>query len=199
MQNWPYETPGIPDRFFQKDDSPLTRAEIRAVVISKLRLEKTQQLADIGSGTGSVAIEASRWLGAGQVFAIEPLPERVALIRENMRRFAAGRITVIQGAAPEALQSLPQLDRVFIGGGGRRLAAILDATADKLKPGGLLVMTAVTLETLQLAVERLAKPPLRDMEVLAFQIAQLQKLNGYHLFEPWHAIHVITATLGKEK
>ncbi len=198
MQNWPYETPGIPDRLFRKDASPLTRAEIRAVVLSKLRLAEKQLLLDIGSGTGSVAIEASRFLGGGQVFAVEPLPERVALIHENIQRFGATGITVIEGAAPEALRALPKVDRIFIGGGGRDLPAILDAVAGKLKADGLVVLTAVTLETLQIALARLAKPPFSDCEALAFQISQLKNLNGYHLFEPCHTIQVIAAALGKE-
>ena len=65
MNAWPYDTAGIPDRLFTKGNSPITREEIRAIIMDKLRLAKFHHFVDIGAGTGAVAIEAGRVLVGG--------------------------------------------------------------------------------------------------------------------------------------
>lgn len=199
MRIWPYDTPGIPDRLFSKGSSPITREEVRAVVIAKLRLVKHHYLVDIGSGTGAVAIEAARVLTQGQVWAVETLSDRVDLISENCNKFGMTNINVINGTAPQALDELPRIDRAFIGGSGNNLSAIIDQLIPKLNPEGRIVMTAVTLETLNLAVKIFSKPLFRDFEVLAVNLATLKNLQDLHLFQPEHTIHIIAANVGQER
>lgn len=49
--------------------------------------------------------------------------------------------------SPGGLFRLPDPDRVFIGGGGNALPELLAACMERLKPGGLIVASAVTLES----------------------------------------------------
>jgi hypothetical protein len=76
------------------------------------------------------------------VFAVE----RSADDAENIRRNAADAnvaIDVVVGDAPQALASLPDPDRVFVGGGG---PAVVEACWQRLRPGGTLVATFAVME-----------------------------------------------------
>lgn len=199
MKQWLADTPGIPDENFLKNDSPITKEEIRAVVIAKLRLQKTHRFLDVGAGTGSVTIEASRFLTKGLVYAVEALPPRVALIKENITRLKATRIQVIEGFAPQVMEGLPPMDRIFIGGSGGKLPEILAKCATLLAKDGRLVMTAVTLESLETALKILNQAPFVDFEAIALNVAHLKTLQGLHLFQPEHTVHVLAAAVEKER
>jgi len=62
-------------------------------------------------------------------------------------------LQVVEGAAPAALSRLPEPDAIFIGGGAAA-AGVLDAASRALRPGGRLVVNAVTLETEALLLAR---------------------------------------------
>jgi precorrin-6Y C5,15-methyltransferase (decarboxylating) len=100
---------------------------------------------DIGTGTGSVAIELA--LHAGRVYGVERQPEALALARENRERLCAWRLRLIPGEAPEALADLPAPDAVFVGGSGGRLREILEVV-HAANPKARVCVSAVTLESL---------------------------------------------------
>ena len=55
---WNYKTPGIPDEFFDRiDNVPITKEDIRSIIISKLRLKEGFTTLDIGCGSGSITAE----------------------------------------------------------------------------------------------------------------------------------------------
>lgn len=142
---WPL---GLPEEAFCHRQGLITKAEVRVVSLAKLRLHERAVLWDVGAGCGSVAIEAASLLSQGRVYAIERDPEQLALLTENRRRFAAGNVVVVAGAAPAALADLPEPDAVFVGGSGGALPAILRAAMARLRPGGRLVANLVGLEHL---------------------------------------------------
>jgi len=132
-------------------DGQITKREIRAVTLSSLAPRRGEALWDIGAGSGSVAIE---WLLADpslQAVAIERRPDRAARIRRNAAAFGVPGLEVIEGEAPEVLESLPSPDAIFIGGGAEET---LDAAGAVLRVGGRLVVNAVTLETEALLLAR---------------------------------------------
>lgn len=85
----------------------MTKEEVRAVSLSKLRLTEDAVVYDVGAGTGSVSVEAALLAWRGRVYAIERKEEGCALIRENCRRFGTQNVEVVEGSAPEALEALP--------------------------------------------------------------------------------------------
>ncbi len=143
---------GLPDAMFEHD-SQITKREIRALTLSSLAPCRGELLWDIGSGSGSVAIE---WMLADpslRAIAVERRPDRAARIRRNAAAFGVPGLEVVEGDAPAALERLPEPDAVFIGGGAKNA---LDAARAVLRAGGRLVVNAVTLETEGLLLARYA-------------------------------------------
>ncbi|MEW6593472.1 MAG: precorrin-6y C5,15-methyltransferase (decarboxylating) subunit CbiE [Thermodesulfobacteriota bacterium] len=121
----------------------ITKDEVRAATIHGLRLPAAGVLWDIGAGSGSVSIEAARLAPGLRVYAVERNESELDNIRANCRTFGVYNVTVVAGAAPEALQELPDPDRVFVGGSGGNLAAIIEHAARRLKEGGTIVVNGI--------------------------------------------------------
>jgi precorrin-6Y C5,15-methyltransferase (decarboxylating) len=137
---------GAPDDEFEHDRGVITKSEVRAVALAKLQLGAGQVLWDLGAGSGSIGIEAALFIGRGKIVAVEKNPRRVAQIKANARRFGVRNLRVVPAELPEGLARLPQPDRIFIGGGGRNLPAIVSTAARRLKPAGIVVINAVLLQ-----------------------------------------------------
>jgi precorrin-6Y C5,15-methyltransferase (decarboxylating) len=138
-------TPGLADDLFEHDGQ-ITKREVRAMTVAALAPKRGELLWDVGAGSGSVAIE---WMLADpslKAVAVERNAERTARIRRNAAAFGVPGLEVVEGAAPNALTGLAPPDAIFIGGGAS-VAGVLDAVIAALRPGGRLVVNAVTLET----------------------------------------------------
>ncbi len=145
----PIWTWGLPEAAYRHRDGMITKAEVRAIVLGKLRLPAAGVLWDIGAGSGSVAAEAARLAPALRVFAVERRADAVADLRRNLAGTAA---TIVPAAAPESLSGLPDPDRVFVGGGG---LGVLDATLSRLRPGGTVVATYTGIDRAAAGAARL--------------------------------------------
>ena len=113
----------------------MTKEEIRALSICKLHLQKDSVCYDIGSGTGSIAIEIAKRSGQIQVYAIEKKPLALELIQKNIEKFALPNIQVIAGEAPDCLKTEERSEyptHAFIGGSSGRLKEILDVLYKKI-------------------------------------------------------------------
>ena len=147
--------PGLPDHLFEHDGQ-ITKRDIRAITLSALAPCRGELLWDIGAGCGSVGIE---WMLADpslRAVAVEVRADRADRIRRNALALGVPELRLAVGGAPGALADLPVPDAVFIGGGasGR---GVLDAVIAGLRPGGRLVVNAVTLETEALLLQRHAR------------------------------------------
>jgi precorrin-6Y C5,15-methyltransferase (decarboxylating) len=138
---------GTPDEWFDHDRGLITKSEVRAVALAKLRLEEGQVFWDLGAGSGSVAVESSLFIGKGRIVAVEKDPRRVEQIKTNARRFRVRNLSVVQAVLPAGLARLPKPDRIFIGGGGRDLTAIVSEAVRRLKPDGIVVVNTVLLQS----------------------------------------------------
>jgi precorrin-6Y C5,15-methyltransferase (decarboxylating) len=148
-------TPGMANELFEHDGQ-ITKREIRAMTLSALAPRRGELLWDVGAGSGSVSIE---WMLAHpslSAVAIESDGERADRIRGNAIACGVPGLTIVKGAAPEALAGLRTPDAVFVGGGGSD-PGVLDAVIDALRPGGRLVANAVTLEMEALLLARQAR------------------------------------------
>lgn len=138
---------GLPANFYEKENNLITAEEVRAVILSKLRLPAWGVLWDVGAGSGSIGLEAAALRPGLSVYGLERQASRLELIRRNCRKLGCMNYACMLGEAPEALAALPAPDRVFLGGGGAALESILQTCFDALNPGGLLVASAVTTES----------------------------------------------------
>jgi precorrin-6B C5,15-methyltransferase / cobalt-precorrin-6B C5,C15-methyltransferase len=111
----------LPDPAFGHRDGMLTKAEVRALVLARLGPRIGDLVWDIGSGSGSVAVECAR-LGAATI-AVDRDLAACELVRRNAIGFGVP-VEVVRGTAPAVLAGLPAPDAVFVGGGG---IAVLDA------------------------------------------------------------------------
>ncbi|WMT91058.1 precorrin-6y C5,15-methyltransferase (decarboxylating) subunit CbiE [Pelagibacterium sp. H642] len=137
-------TPGVPDEWFDHDGQ-ITKREIRALTLSALAPRRGELLWDIGAGSGSVGIE---WMLADpslSAIAVEVDGTRLKRIAGNAAALGVPGLVLKQGKAPQVLEKLPPPDAIFVGGGGTD-DGVIDAAMEALKPGGRLVVNAVTLE-----------------------------------------------------
>lgn len=138
---------GLTEDDFNHSRGLITKDEVRAVTLHRLRLPANGIMWDIGAGSGSVAIEAARLQPDLTLYAVERREEELANITANIRRFGCFNLVPVAGSAPAAMAALPDPDAVFLGGSGGALVEIIDQAARRLKRGGRLVVNAVTAKT----------------------------------------------------
>ncbi|MBB3020728.1 precorrin-6Y C5,15-methyltransferase (decarboxylating) [Microvirga lupini] len=177
-------TSGLPDSWFE-NDGQLTKAEIRALTLAALAPKAGELLWDIGLGAGSVGIEWCLRHPRNRCIGIEERPERAERARRNALELGATALDVRIGQAPGALADLPAPDAIFIGGGASEPGVFESAWA-ALKPGGRLVVNAVTLETETLLGTLYARHG-GTMRRLA--LSRLEAVGGMH---GWRAAMPVT-------
>ncbi len=173
-------TSGLADYLFEHDGQ-ITKREIRAVTLSSLAPRRGELLWDIGAGSGAVAVE---WLLADPTFmraiAVERCADRAARIFRNAAAFGVPDLKVVEGAAPAALRGLPAPDAVFIGGGASE-PGVIDAAARALRPGGRIVINAVTLDSEALLLARHAA---LGGELIRIAVSRAAPLGGKTTWRP---------------
>ncbi|ACP34263.1 precorrin-6Y C5,15-methyltransferase (decarboxylating), CbiT subunit [Sulfolobus islandicus Y.G.57.14] len=176
---WKYVIPGIPDNFFERDEEiPMTKEEIRALALSKLRIRKGDMILDIGCGTGSVTVEASLLVGStGKVYGVDKEEKAINLTRRNAEKFGVlNNIVLIKGEAPEILFTINEkFDRIFIGGGSEKIKEIISASWEIIKKGGRVVIDAILLETVNNAISAMENIGFMNLEITEVIIAKGMK------------------------
>jgi precorrin-6B C5,15-methyltransferase / cobalt-precorrin-6B C5,C15-methyltransferase len=191
----PPAIPYLAEREFAKRMPKLgliTKREVRLLSLAALHIRPDSVVWDIGAGSGSVAVEAAMLAPRGRVFAIELDPEGVAICGENVREHGVDNVRVIAGRAPEALVGLEAPDAVFVGGSKGNMSPIVDAALGALKPGGRLVLNAITLENVAEAYAAL-KARGAQPEVTLVQISRGAPLAHYQRYEALNPIHIFAA------
>jgi len=172
----------------------ITKDEVRAVVIHKLRLPREGVFWDIGAGSGAISVECALLNPELKVYAIEKEPAACEIIKKNKEKFELFNLKIIKGSAPECLRELDEPDRVFIGGSGGKLKEILEflVAFDKLK---LMVLTAISLDTLYKSLHFLE---IHDFKVEVSQITvnRLEKLGEQKVFKALNPIFIVKAEKG---
>lgn len=182
---------GMPDEAFEHEAGLITKTEVRAVALARLNLAPGLTLWDLGAGCGSVGIEASLLLRGGRVVAVERRPERLAQIVANRTRFGVATLEVVEGDLPDGLAGLPVPDRIFIGGGGVRLGEIVRESGRRLTPGGVMVISAVRLDSVAAARDALVGPGY-ETDVTQVQISRGKPLAGDEYLKALNPVWLIT-------
>jgi precorrin-6B C5,15-methyltransferase / cobalt-precorrin-6B C5,C15-methyltransferase len=195
---WPFTTAGIPDELFIRGQVPMTKEEVRAVTLSKLRLKENQILYDIGAGTGSVSIECGLKIKGGKVFAVEKEEDALQLIAMNIEKFGLNNIQIVAGEAPSILKGLPAPDRVFIGGTCGKIEAILEWIKDFGKPVRV-VANAVAIESSYELIKGFEGSGFTDIDVTCLSVSRGRVAGGKHLMQALNPIYIISGEYGGMK
>lgn len=182
-------TPGKADALFDRGKVPMTKEEVREISICKLGLYDGAVVYDIGSGTGSVAVEIAELSDKVKVFAVERRKEAVELIERNRKKFRLDNIEIVSGEAPEALRYLPPPTHALIGGSGGKMKEILSALYRK-NPNMRIVIHAVTVETICEIREVLTLFPVRNEEIVQIQVSRARCVGNYHLMQAENPVWV---------
>lgn len=177
----------------QPEKGLLTKFEVRAVSLAKLRLKPDSLVWDLGAGAGTVGLEAAQLCPDGHAYAIEKNPADAANARENSRCFGVHNYTLVEGKAPEFLDAWPDPDAVFIGGSGGELAALIALCLTRLKPGGRLVMNFVTIENLATATTALKAAGVA-WEIVQLSAARSQPILDLHRLAAQNPVWIVVAT-----
>lgn len=182
-------THGMPDQEFIRDKVPMTKEEVREVSICKLRLEEGAILYDIGSGTGSIAVEAAALSHDIKVYAIEHKKEAIALIEKNKGKNGLQNITILEGMAPEVLSGLPAATHAFIGGSSGKLKEILE-TLRQINPNMRIVINAISMETICEIKEILSMDKIKEKETVQLQVNRVREVGNYHLMQSENPVFI---------
>lgn len=188
---WPI---GIDDEEFSQrkpDKGLITKKEIRVLSLSALQLQKNSIVWDIGTCTGSMAIEAGKLAPEGQIYAIEKNEADLANCFKNQRKFRVD-ITAVHGKAPAGLESFPDPDAIFIGGSGGEMAELIKTCCLRLKKGGRIVLNAATIENLYRANEAFTQAGFQT-SIMHAQISRSKPILEMNRFVPLNPIYIITA------
>ena len=194
-------TPGLPDEAFRRSLEPghvvpMTKSEVRAVCLSKLRLRRGSVCWDVGAGTGSVSVEMALLADRGEVLAVEKNETALALLEENRRSFGTDNMKIIPGMAPEACEELPAPDRVFIGGSSGSLRGIIGLALSK-NPHARIVATAISLESAAELTECMRE--FEASECVMLQCARSRAAGAYSLMQGQNPIWIFTMQNGENE
>ena len=191
---WGYRTGGIPDELFERSgEVPITKEEIRALVISKLRLREDSWAIDVGCGSGSITVEVSLQAKMGKVYAIDIDSYAIELTKKNLIKFGA-KAELILSSAQDVLPSLPKVDAIMIGGGSSDIARVIRLSIDRLKKGGRIVIDTILIETLYDVIRTVKETELCEIDVTHASIIKGKTMAIGTMMVARNPITIISAT-----
>jgi len=191
---WNYRTPGIPDELFERTEQvPITKQDVRALVISKLRLREGFSAIDIGCGSGSLTVEVCLQTKGDRVYAIDYDEKAVELTKKNLLRFGV-EAEIVLSKAQDVLPLLPQVDAVIIGGTWGDTEEIIRLGIDRLKKGGRIVVDTILIETMYKAITTINEANLNEVDITQVIIAKARKVTTGTMMIARNPIIMISAT-----
>ena len=179
----------IPDEEFIRGKVPMTKAEVRGIIVNGLDIGRESICWDIGSGTGSVAVEMALRCTDGRVFAIDCNEEACGLIRSNSVKFRCDNIAVVHGEASDEVMNFPAPDSVFIGGSKGKMVEIIECAIRK-NPSVKLTVSAVSLETLQQAKAIFDEVGI-DCDITQIAVTRIRKIGTHTMLAAENPIFII--------
>jgi cobalt-precorrin-6B (C15)-methyltransferase len=190
---WDYSTPGIPDELFERtEEVPITKEDVRALVISKLRLREGQSAIDVGCGSGSITVELCLQTG-GQVHAIDFDQNAIELTKKNLEKFGVSA-HVVQGKAQDVLPMMPEVDAVVVGGTWGDAKKVIELAVGRLKKGGRIVIDTILIETMYHALATVNELKLTEVDVTQVTIAKARKVTTGTMMLARNPVLLISAT-----
>lgn len=194
MLAWDYRTPGIPDELFERtDEVPITKEDIRAIAISKLRLKEGQSAIDVGCGSGSITVELCLQT-KGKVYAIDFDQKAVELTKKNLQKFGVTAEDVILGKAQDVLPKLLDVDAVMVGGTWGDTKQVIELAVGRLKKGGRIVIDTIVIETLYQALRTVNELELKEIDITQVTISKARKVTTGTMMLARNPVMIISAT-----
>ncbi|MFG0774130.1 decarboxylating cobalt-precorrin-6B (C(15))-methyltransferase [Vibrio plantisponsor] len=183
--------------FLRAEKVPMTKQEVRTIVLDKLQLGSASRFVDVGAGTGSIALEAALSFERLHVYAIEKNEHAVEIMHKNMERFGCNHIHLINKMAPCELTG--KFDAVFIGGSGGNLEQIIDWALDHLLEGGHLVMNFILHGSLNQALDHLKTCAIDEFECSQIQVSSMTSLGTSYYFKPNNPTFIVSCIKGNQR
>ncbi len=178
------------DENFIKKNNNITKSEIRSIDISEMNIINGNTIWDIGSGSGSISIEASYIDKNGKIYSIEKEKESYNNIIKNMKKFSTD-LNVINGEAPEALYKInDDPDIVFIGGSSNKLEEIIDYSYKRLKNKGIIIVNTTTIENMIISYNKIKKFDI-NITIKQINISRSAYINNLTRFKPLNQIYIV--------
>ena len=192
---WEHKTPGIPDELFDRVDKvPITKEEIRSIIISKLRLKEGSESIDIGCGSGSISIELAIQTKTS-VYAIDSDKNAIDLTEQNTSKFGLqNKIKTTLGLAQEILPNLPYVDAIVIGGTTGDTEKIIKLAIDRLNKGGRLVVTSILIETIYKTLKAIEDSDLLEIDISQVTVAKSKKTSSGTMMISRNPVIIFSAT-----
>ena len=177
---------GIDDSvFLQNSDCPglMTKREVRVQLLAELNLPKQGVIWDIGSGVGSIGLEALRISPNLKLVSIDKRVGSKNIIEENARRIGVRPSLIIEDEVlnifkeNKIIPSLIHPDRVVIGGGGSNSHLIVEEVLKLIKNACILVIPLISLKSIS-KLEAILKPKVHKL-----YISQHQSYRGVSIGE----------------
>lgn len=191
---WDYKTPGVPDSLFERTEQvPITKEDVRALVVSKLRLKEHSSAIDIGCGSGSITVEICLQTNKSKIYAIDFDEKAIELTRKNLLKFGVDA-EVILSKAQDILPLLPQVDAIVIGGTWGNIEQIIQLSIAKLNKGGRLVIDTILVETVYKAITTINEIRLDEVDITQVTIAKARKVTTGTMMLARNPVIIISAT-----
>lgn len=187
---------GLPDSSFIRNAEgsptvPMTKSEVRAVIMSKLGLTRDSVSWDVGAGTGSVTVEMATASSKGRVCAIEKSPAAVEVLRANTAKFGLKNVSITEGEAPGACLGLPAPTHAFIGGSSGNIREIVELLLG-ISPGVRIVAAAVTLGTVSELTALMDDPRFARTEAVCVQVSRAREVGSSRLMTAQNPVYIFT-------
>ena len=194
MLAWDYRTPGIPDELFERtEEVPITKEDIRAIAISKLRLKEGYSAIDVGCGSGSITVELCLQT-KGKIYAIDFDKKAVELTKKNLQKFGVKAEEVILGKAQDILPKLLEVDAIMVGGTWGDTRQVIELAVDRLKKGGRIVIDTIVIETLYRALTTINDLELKEIDITQVTISKARKVTTGTMMLARNPVMILSAT-----
>jgi cobalt-precorrin-6B (C15)-methyltransferase len=191
---WDYCTPGIPDELFDRtEEVPITKEDIRAIAISKLRLKEGHSAIDVGCGSGSITVELCLQTN-GKVYAIDFDEKAVELTKKNLQKFGVKAEEVILAKAQDVLPNLPQVNSIIVGGTWGDAKQVIELAVGRLKKGGRIVIDTILIETMYQALKAINELELNEIDITQITISKARKVTTGTMMLARNPVMIISAT-----
>lgn len=190
---WDYRTPGIPDELFERtEDVPITKEDVRALAVSKLRLREGFSAIDVGCGSGSITVELCLQT-RGKVYGIDFDKNAIELTKKNLLKFGVDA-EIVLGKAQDVLPALPEVDAIVVGGTWGDARQVIQLAVGRLKKGGRIVIDTILIETMYQALTTVNELQLADVDVTQVTIAKARKVTTGTMMLARNPVMMISAT-----